>query len=298
MLRLLQETFSEFSQDECPRLAASLAYYALFSLPALLVIVVSAAGMFADRQEVVERMQYYMQEIMGDRGAEQIRVMLEQANKPGQGLWGSLFSIGLLLVSATGVLAELQTGLDRAWGVKPDPNAGLRALFLKRLVSVGLVLGIAALLLLSLVVSWVLSEFSAVAQQRAPGWVSPNLLRVVDQLTSLAIITLLFAATFKFLPDVKLDWTDVWVGAFITALLFVLGKLAMGVYLAWSDPTTAYGAAGSLALVLVWIYYSGMAFFLGAEFTHVYARVRGRRVQPEAGATIDAACPKGLVRPN
>jgi membrane protein len=284
MWRLVKETFSEFGKDECPRLAASLAYYALFSLPALLVVVVSAAGLFAGHQEATERVQDYAQQVMGERGVEQVRVMLDQANKPGRGAASSIFSIVLLLVSASGVLAELQTGLNRAWGVEPDPNQGFKTLIVKRAISLGIVFGIALLLLASLVVSWLLAEFSAVAQEHIPGLISPALLRVIDQLTSLAIITLLFAATFKFLPDVQLDWTDVWTGGFITALLFVLGKLGIGIYLAWSDPTTAYGAAGSLALVLVWIYYSGMIYFLGAEFTQVYARSRGRQIKPQLGA--------------
>jgi membrane protein len=287
MLNLLKSTFTEFWNDECPRLAASLAYYALFALPALLVLVVSVAGMFANRQDVVERVQQYTEQAMGQRGAEQVTGILEHASKPGQGIASWLISIVLLVVGATGVLAELQTALNRAWRVKPDPNQGIKAMLLKRVISLCIVLGIAALLVASLGVSWLLAEFSNVAEQRAPGWISPGLLRLVDQLMSLAILTLVFAATFKFLPDAQLAWTDVWVGAFITALLFVIGKVLLGLYLAWSDPTSAYGAAGSLALVLVWIYYSGMIYFLGAEFTQVYARSRGRRVAPETGAVAD-----------
>jgi len=286
--RLVRETFTEFSEDECPRLAASLAYYAIFSLPALLVVVVSVAGLFFKQEDVAERVTFFFREIMGERGANQIGAMLQHASLPQRSWWGSLVGFGMLLVGATGVLAELQTALNRAWRVKPDPRrGGVQAFLMKRVLSLGMVLGIAFLLLVSLIISWLLTEFSALAQSQAPGWISPGVLHAIDQVGSLAIITLLFAAMLKFLPDVRLDWTDVWAGAVLTALLFVAGKVGLGFYLAWADPTTAFGAAGSLALVLVWIYYSGMIFFLGAEFTHVYARHRGRRAAPEEGAVKD-----------
>lgn len=288
MWRMLRDTFSEFSQDECPRLAAALAYYAVFSLPALLVVVVSVAGQFFERDEVVARLNHFLNQFMGERSAEAIAAMLEPASKPTQGFFGPWIGFVMLLVGATGVLSELQTALNRAWEVKPDPKqGGIKAFILKRVASLGMILAIAFLLLVSLVVSWVLAEFSALAQSQAPGWISPTALRIVDQIVSLGIVTLLFAAMFKFLPDVRLDWTDVWAGAVITALLFVVGKVAVSMYLAWADPTTAFGAAGSLALVLVWIYYSGIIFFLGAQFTHVYARSRGRRIKPEEGAVPD-----------
>jgi membrane protein len=288
MWRLLRETFEEFSRDECPRLAAALAYYAVFSLPALLLVVVSIAGLFFEREEVVSRLNDFLGEVMGPRAAQAIGGMVGQANQSGQGKWNSLLGLAMLLFGATGVLSELQTALNRAWQVTPDPQqGGVRAFLLKRVVSLGMVLAIALLLLISMVVSWLLAEFSSLAEAQAPGWVPSQLTRLFDQIVSLAIITLLFAALFKYLPDVRLSWTDVWAGAVITALLFIAGKAGVSMYLAWSDPTTAFGAAGSLALVLVWIYYSGMIFFLGAEFTHVYARSRGRRIEPEEGAVED-----------
>jgi membrane protein len=284
MWRLLRDTCYEFSEDECPRSAAALAYYAIFSLPALLVVVVSLAGIFADRGEAVQQMSDFFREFMGARVAQQIAGLLEQANQRSKG-WQS--AVGLLLVAlgATGVLSEVQTALNRAWRVAPDPKqGGVRSFLIKRLLSLLMVAAMAALLLASLVLSWFLAAVGAWAQQSSFAWLSSPLLQTLEHIASLAILTLLFAATFRFLPDVRLDWSDVLLGGLITALLFVLGKSLLSWYLAWSDPTTAFGTAGSLALVLVWIYYSAMIYLFGAQFTHVFARSRGKLVTPEPGA--------------
>jgi membrane protein len=289
MIQILRQTVQEFLSDECPRLAAALAYYAIFSLPALLVLVVAIAGMFADRQQVSGRLTEYMQQTMGETGAKQIETMLHEAGQPGRGLIGSLVGIVMLVIGATGVLMELQTALDRAWGVKPDPKqGGVRAFLMKRVLSLAMVLGIAFLLLVSLVMSWILSEFGSLIRGWAPDWFSQTALQIGHAVISLAIITVLFAALLKFLPDVELRWRDVWAGAIITSLLFVAGKFGLGLYLSYSDPTSAFGAAGSLALVLLWIYYSAMIFFFGAEFTQVLAARRGERLVPEPGAVVSA----------
>jgi membrane protein len=283
--QVIRQTLTEFVADECPRLAAALAYYAIFSLPALLVLIVALAGLFADREQVTGRLTSYMQQTMGETGARQVQTMLQQASQPGRGLVGSLVGLVTLVAGATGVLLELQTALNRAWGVEPDPQqGGVRAFLWKRTLSLAMVLGIAFLLLVSLVASWLLSEFRVLVHQWSPDWMSRPVVQAIDVVTSLAIITLLFAALLKYLPDARLAWADVWAGAVLTSLLFVAGKFALGTYLSVSDPTSAFGAAGSLALVLLWIYYSAMIFFLGAEFTQVLAKSRGKRPEPEAGA--------------
>ena len=284
MWRVLRDTCYEFSEDECPRSAAALAYYAIFSLPALLVVVVSLAGVFTDRTEAAQRIGDFFSEFMGTRVAEQISTLLEQTDRQGKG-WQSVVGLVMVLVGATGVLSEVQTALNRAWRVAPDPKqGGMRSFIVKRLLSLLMVVAMAALLLASLLLSWFLAALSGWAQQSSFAWLSSPLLQTLEHVTSLAILTLLFAATFRFLPDVRLDWSDVGLGGLITALLFVLGKLLLSWYLAFSDPTTAFGTAGSLALVLVWIYYSAMIYLFGAQFTHVYARSRGKRVVPEPGA--------------
>jgi membrane protein len=190
----------------------------------------------------------------------------------------------VLLVGASGVLLELQTALNRAWGVQPEPHGGWRLFILKRVFSLGMLLGIAFLLLASLVASWLLAEFGAWIDAHAPAGLSSRVIWALNATLSLSIITLLFAAILKFVPDAQIAWSDVWAGAIATSVLFVLGKFGLGVYFSYADPTSAFGAAGSLALLLLWIYYSAMILFLGAEFTQVLAKSRGRRIVPETGA--------------
>ena len=289
MWRLLRDTCYEFNEDECPRSAAALAYYAIFSLPALLVVVVALAGTFADRTEAAQRIGDFFQEFMGTRVAEQITALLEQTDQRGKG-WQSVIGLVMVLLGATGVLSEVQTSLNRAWRVAPDPKqGGIRSFVVKRLLSLLMVAALAVLLLASLVLSWFLAALSSWAKQSDFAWLSSPVLQGLEHVASLAILTLLFAATFRFLPDVRLDWADVGLGGLITALLFVLGKSLLSWYLAWSDPTTAFGTAGSLALVLVWIYYSAMIYLFGAQFTHVYVRSRGKPVVPEPGAQREPA---------
>jgi membrane protein len=287
MLRTIRQTLTEFSQDECPRLAAAMAYYAIFSLPALLVLVVAVAGIVADGEQVGRRLTTFFQESLGQAGAKQIETMLSQASQSGRGWWGSLVGLAMLVVGATGVLVELQTALNRVWGVQPaDERGGVRAFLMKRVLSLGMVLGIAFLLLISLVLSWLLGEFGGWMRGWLPTWLSGGVLQGLDVVGSLLVIALLFAAMLKFLPDVRLSWRDVGPGALLSAVLFTVGKYGLSVYLTWSDVTSAYGAAGSLALVMLWIYYSAMIFFLGAEFTQVLATASGRRLAPEPGARL------------
>jgi membrane protein len=291
MWRVLSQAFAAFLEDECPRLAAALAYYLFFALPALLVAIVYIGGMLVDRQAVAERLQSHFEETIGKTGAEQMTAILQNASHPQRSLGGWLVGMGMLLLGATGALQELQTALNRAWGVEPDPNQPwLREFFLKRLLSLALLMGIALLLIASLAVSWGLAAFGQWIDAYTDVWISRHLMAWLHSGLSLAIITVLFAALLRFLPDARVDWSDAWAGALVTALLFWLGQWLLGLYLAWSKPTSAYGAAGSLALVLLWMYYSGMIFFLGAEFTHALAEQRGKRRTPAPGAR---ACEKG-----
>jgi membrane protein len=285
MWRVIRETFAEFGRDECPRMAAALAFYAVFALPALLTFTVMVAAAVVDREQITSRLDSHLREAMGPVGARQILALLAQAQQPGKGLVAGLIGVAVLVVSATGALGELQTALNRAWRVEADPQRGGWWSFLwKRLVSLALLLGIAGLLLASLVASWGLAEFSAWTQPYLPDWMSGRTAWALNTLLSLTLVTVLIAVIFKYMPDVRLAWSDVLLGAAVTAVLFVLGKTALGLYFALATPTSAYGAAGSLALVLLWIYYSAQAILLGAEFTQVWARRRGRIVQPEPGA--------------
>ncbi|MFN0017052.1 MAG: YihY/virulence factor BrkB family protein [Pirellulaceae bacterium] len=284
MWRLLCTTCNDFIEDECPRFAAALAYYAIFSLPALLLLVISLAGLFVGNSEAAKKIGGFFREFMVARVAEQITSQLELSGQLSQG-WQSGLGAVMLLVGATGVLGEVQTALNKVWRVAPDPQqGGWRSFFWKRLLSLLMVAAMSLLLLLSLVASWFLAATGAWAKTTGLESVSSPLFQILEHAVSLGLLSLFFAAAIRFLPDVRLDWSDVALGGLITALLFAVGKTLLCWYLAWSDPTTPFGATGSLALVLVWIYYSAMIFLFGAEFTKVYADWRGKRVLARAGA--------------
>jgi membrane protein len=285
MWSVLSQTAREFLEDECPRLAAALAYYMFFSLPALLVAIVYIGGLLVDRQAVAERLSSHFEETIGRSGAEQMTAILQNASHPQQSVRGWIVGSVMLVLGATGALQELQTALNRAWRVEPDPNqGGVGSFLVKRLLSLALLLGIALLLILSLAVNWGLAVFGHWIDGLGGAWFSSHVMSWLHTLVSVAVITLLFAALLRFLPDAHVNWSDVWLGAAVTALLFWLGQWLLRLYLTWSQPTSAYGAAGSLALVLLWMYYSAMIFFLGAEFTQVLAQRRGKYVAPLRGA--------------
>jgi membrane protein len=286
VVQLLKDTIKGFSEDDCPTMAAALSYYTVFSLPPLLVLLLTLLGAVMDPQDIQGNIEAQMRSAMGTAGAQQVHTILANAERPGAaGLLPTVLSVVALLLGATGVFGQLQAALNTAWGVAPDPEkGGIKSMLLKRAFGAGMVLGLAFILLVSLVVSAVLSAFGEELGRFLPSGLSAPVLEAINFAGSLAVITLLFAAIFKVLPDATIAWSDVRVGALATALLFVAGKFALGLYLGHSNPGEAFGAAGALALMLVWIYYSSMIVLLGAEFTQVWAENRGRGIQPEKGA--------------
>ena len=281
---LLKETFSEFSDDNCTSMAAALAYYTIFSLPPLLVIIITLAGFFLSPQQVEQAIQQQASGLIGQQAAAQIQTMVQNASNLGSsGTIGLVLGIAGLLFGATGAFAQLQQALNRAWEVEPDPEqGGLTSFLSKRLLSLSMILGIAFLLLVSLALSAAISALSSYMAGFLP--FGQAFLWVVNVAVSLLVITLLFAAIFKVMPDARIAWGDVWVGAFVTALLFEIGKFLIGFYLGRSNPGEAFGAAGSLALILVWVYYSALIVFLGAEFTQAWASRRGSGITPDSDA--------------
>lgn len=272
MLKIIQATLAKFMADECLRMAAALAYYTLFSLPALLLFAVTIAGFFVSRDRVSQNVTRYFEQSLGESGAAQIQTMLEHAGEPGRGFLGSLLGMSILLFGATGAFVEMQAALNRIWKVQPDPPEKQWLSFItKRVLSIAMVLIVAMLLLTSLVLTWMLAIFREAVHEVTPDWLSAQVLSISNTLASLIIITLLFAAIFKYVPDVRLAWRDVVAGAFLTAVLYVLGKSLLNSYLYYADPLSVFGAAGSLALILLWIYYSALVVFLGAEFAQVTA---------------------------
>jgi membrane protein len=286
LIGLVKDTFNGFSEDDCPTMAAALSYYTVFSLPPLLVLLLTLVGAVMDPQDIQGNIEAQMRSAMGPSGAEQVRTILANADRPGAGgMLPTVISVVALLLGATGVFGQLQAALNKAWGVAPDPEkGGIKSMLLKRVFGIGMVLGLAFILLVSLVVSAILSAFGEQLGRFLPSGLSAPVLEAINFVGSLAVISLLFGAIFKVLPDARISWRDVKVGAVVTALLFVAGKFALGLYLGRSNPGEAFGAAGALALMLVWIYYSSMIVLLGAEFTQAWAERRGSGIVPEKGA--------------
>jgi membrane protein len=286
MLDLIKTTFKEFSDDDAPRMAAALSYFTVFSLPPLLILIIMIAGLLFDPQQIEGQLMQQIGSALGPEGAEQIRTMIRNADRPGSG--GTLMtvlSIAALIVGATGAFGQLQAALNKAWEVRKDPEkGGILSIVMKRALSFGMILVIVFLLLISLVLSTLLTAAGSALADALPAAIGSGALWAFDLGLSLLVITLLFMTMFKVLPDAKIAWSDVWHGALVTAVLFVAGKFLLGLYIGRSDPGSAFGAAGSLAIILVWIYYSAMIFLLGAEFTQVYANRRGSGIQPDAGA--------------
>jgi membrane protein len=285
-LGLLKESGKEFMADDSTTQAAALSYYTIFSLPPLLLLILLILGAVLDPREVQAQLEGQLGGLMGPSAAGQVRTILQQAHQPGSGgPLATVLSIAALLFGATGAFGQLQAALNRAWEVTPDPEkGGIKAVLLKRVFSFGMVLSIAFLLLVSLAVSAALSAFGGALGAVLPSGVSATLLQVINQLLSLLVIAALFAAIFKVLPDARVSWRNVWVGAGFTAVLFVLGKFLIGFYLGRSNPGQAFGAAGSLAVMFVWIYYSSMILLFGAEFTQIWAKRHGSGIAPDKGA--------------
>jgi membrane protein len=265
-------------------MAAALSYYTVFALPPLLLLILLLLGAVLDPQDVRGTLETQINNFMGPAGGDQVRSILQQAHAPQGTLLSTLIGVGALLLGATGAFAQLQEALNRAWNVAPDPKqSGFKAFVSKRLLSAGMILVVAFLLLVSLVLSAIISAFGGVLARMLGGGVSGAVLWAIDAAISVGVITLVFAAIFKVLPDAEINWKDVWVGAGLTTLLFLIGKYLLGIYLGHSDPGQAFGAARSLALLLLWIYYSSIILLFGAEFTQIWSQRHGG-IRPEEGA--------------
>jgi len=282
-LSLAKDTFKEFFRDEATWKAAALSYFTVFALAPLLAILLQVASLIWDPAQVRDALTGQFQALMGQDVARQIQTMMasaEQKTTSGSG-FRLVWSIAGLVFGATGAFVSLQTALNRAWEVEPDPKSGgIKNFIMKRFLSLGMVLGVAFLLLVSLALT---AALGAVGDALFGG-LGAVVAQALNFILSFAVIALLFAAMFKVLPDAKVGWRDVWVGAIATAAFFVIGKLLIGLYIGQSNPGSAFGAAGSLAVLLVWIYYAAVIVLLGAEFTQAWMKHHGREIEPEEGA--------------
>jgi membrane protein len=281
----IKGTGQEWGEDQLSRLAAALAYYTVFALPPLFVIAIAVAGFVIGRQNAQDRIIAQVQQLVGQAGAQAVAAMIQGARNRSSGLLATILSAILLLFSAAGVFVQLQGAFNTVWDVPPGAKGGFLKTLLTRLEAVTMVIGVGFLLLISMLISAALSAAGTFAAEYLPA--SGLLMQVADYLISFAVIAALFALIFRYLPDTDVQWRDVWPGAAITALLFILGQLGIGLYLGHSAVSSTYGAAGSLAVILLWVYYSAQILLLGAEFTQVYAKHLGSRQGKESRSQAD-----------
>ncbi len=276
--QLTKAAFKAWSDDYAPSMGAALSYYTLFSLAPLLVIVIAVAGMVFGQEAAQGEIMGQLRGIMGEEGAVAVEGMLKSVNSSGKGIVATIVGIGLLLLGATAVFGELQSALDRIWRTPaPKKESGLWRMLHTRLLSFGLVLGLGFLLIVSLVVSAGLAALGKWWGGWFEGW--EILLEMLNFVVSFGIFTVLFAMIYKLMPRAKISWRDVWTGAAVTSLLFTIGKVLIGLYLGKSTMASGFGAAGSLVVLLAWVYYSAQIFLLGAEYTWVYAKEHGSHSQ-------------------
>jgi membrane protein len=278
----VKETVNDWLDDGATSLAAALAYYSLLSLAPLLVISVALAGLFFGQDAARGRVASELGSVVGTQAAQGIQSVVASAQSPVSGVVSTVVGVVTLFIGASGVFSELQSSLNTIWEVKRKPGRGVWGEVKDRFWSFTMVLGVAFLLLVSLLLNSVLSAVGATFSPLLPG--GELVWQGVNALFSLSVITGLFALIFKYVPDAEIKWRDVWLGAAVTALLFTIGKLLLGLYLGKAAIGSSYGAAGSLIALVVWVYYAAQILLLGAEFTQVQARRSGREIRPARDA--------------
>lgn len=291
---ILKDTFRQWIEREPFANSVVIAYYTIFSLPGLMVIIINVAGYFYDKGEITSRLTSQIQNMIGGDTARDIEAIIGNASQTKGSTLATILGIATLVFGATGVFYQMQQILNKMWEVKPKPKQMLLKIIRDRVFSFGLILAVGFLLLVSLALSAGLSAFS--------DWVSVHLsdslnilFKLADIMLSLAVITVLFSAIYKFLPDAQIRWKDVWPGAVLTAVLFTVAKFGLGLYFGKSDPGSTYGAAGSVILIMLWVSYAGLILLFGAEFTQVYAKRYGKEIKPTEGAVSTAGEDNGAL---
>ena len=294
--RLLKATFDDWMEDNALRLSAALAYYSIFSIAPLLVIAISVAGLVLGDEAVRGQLEYQLHAYIGPQAAAGVQSMVQSASRPSESWTGAIVGFAILLLGASGVFGQLKDALNTIWEVKPKGGAGVWGFLRARLLNFGMVLVIGFLLLTSLLMTTALAALNGYFE--GIFGVPPFVGVLLGTAVSFSIVTTLFAFIFKVLPDARIGWRDVWIGAVVTALLFEVGKFGLGFYLGRESTASSFGAAGSVVLLLLWVYYASCILLFGAEFTQVYARETGREILPAAGAvpvTTEARAQQGLA---
>jgi len=293
--KFLKDIVTQWLEDQAFQLASSLSYYTLFSLAPILIIAIAVAGLVFGREAAQNQIVHTIQGLVGQESAKAIQELIQNAsNQPKSGMISTLLGVVALMFGAGGVVGQLQTSLNTIWGVTAKSGRGVWGFVRERFVSFAMVLGVGFLLLVSLAITAFLTGLTHIMGKLFGG--TAVIAHGLDILVSFAFVTALFAMIYKFLPDVRIEWRDVWIGAVLTSFLFTIGKVLIGLYLGSSGVTSAYGAAGSLITVLLWVYYSSLIFFFGAEFTQVYATRYGSGVVPAENAQPMASVPESEKR--
>jgi membrane protein len=297
--RLLRTTFTEWNQDKAPRLGAALAYYTIFAVAPLLLIAIAIAGLVYGEEAAQGQVARKVQDTMGRPVAEAVQDLIQNTSRSGAGPIATVIGLATLLFGAAGLFWQLQDALDTVWKVTPKPGRGILGIIRDRFFSFVMVLGIGVLLLASLVVTTALVSLSRwLTLPELPSGIS--LWQAVHSLVSVLFLTLLFAMIYKVLPDAKIAWADVWLGSALTAVLFTIGRQLIGWYLGYAGLASAFEAAGSVVLLLFWVYYSSQIFLFGAEFTRVFANFRGSPLVPADNAVLlsrEDRVRQGIPRP-
>lgn len=279
---LLKQTFQEWNEDKAPRLGAALAYYTVFSIAPLLVILIAIAGIFFGDEAASGQIAHQIDQVVGAQAAQFIQQMIESARKPSDSIVATIIGVGTLLLGAMGVFGQLQDALNTIWEVQPKPGQGFLATIKARLTPFVMVIGVAFLLLSSLAVSAAIAALGTWMENSLP--LPAFVLQIINFTIGFFIVTLMFALIFKVLPDAQIQWHDVWIGAAMTTVLFLLGQIGLGWYVGKVSAQSSYGAAGSLVAVLMWVYWTSQILFFGAEFTQVYANKFGSKILPSPNA--------------
>ena len=280
---LLKDTFNEFMEDNAIKLSASLSYYTIFSLPPLSIIILSITGLFFGKEAVRGQFFGQINGLVGNDAAIQIQETIKNIELSDSNMFAAIFGGIMLLIGASGVFAEIQSSINYIWGLKAKPNKSLVMFIRNRLLSFSMIASVGFLLLVSLTVNTVMDVLNERLVLYFPD-LTVYVFYVLNIIVLFAIITLLFSIIFKTLPDGSMTWKDTFIGAGFTAFFFMLGKFAIGFYLGNSSVASVYGAAGSVVVILVWVYYSAIILYFGAEFTKVYSKRYGRKIIPSAYA--------------
>lgn len=295
---ILAESAIAFDRDNALKFSASLAYYTIFSLPPMLIVIIATAGIFYGQEAIQGKIFGQINELVGNSAAYQIEETIKNISLYGDNIWATAFGFITLTIGATGIFAEIQSSINTIWRLKTKPKKGFIKLLITRFVSFSMVISLGFLLMVSLIINALLVLLSNKLMLYLPN-VTVYLFYVINFLLTFGVMAALFAIIFKVLPDAHIKWKDIYPGALVTTALFLIGKFLIGYYLGRSDLTSTYGAAGSIIILLIWVYYSSIILFFGAEFTQVYAYKYGSKITPNSYAVwIEHKDIEKLVQPD